>query len=130
MITLAGCVITQNDSILLLKRIKTDWYELPGGKIESGEKPEETAIRELKEEIGCDINIVRKIGEKIFQENDYEMNYVWFKANILKGQEPIVSEPNKFSEVKYIPIAELELQSLSPNMKNFLASLNSNEIKL
>jgi 8-oxo-dGTP pyrophosphatase MutT (NUDIX family) len=42
-ITLAGCVILQNSAILLLHRIKTDWYELPGGKINGGETPEETA---------------------------------------------------------------------------------------
>ena len=45
---LAGCVIIQDDTILLVKE-KKDWYwKIPGGKIDPRETPEQTAIRETK----------------------------------------------------------------------------------
>ena len=35
---------------------KEGYYDMPGGKIEEGELPEEAAIREIKEETGIDAN--------------------------------------------------------------------------
>jgi len=45
---------------------KYKYYELPGGGVEKGESLEEGAIREAKEETGCDINIRGEVG--IFKE--------------------------------------------------------------
>lgn len=51
----------QTHHVLAIKRSKTDRYfpnmwALPGGKIEVGETPQMTAVRELKEETGLIIN--------------------------------------------------------------------------
>ena len=44
------------DWVLIVKKDRPEWqkgrYNLPGGKIEEGEFPEEAAIRELEEEAG------------------------------------------------------------------------------
>ncbi|MBI3626693.1 NUDIX domain-containing protein [Candidatus Uhrbacteria bacterium] len=45
-------------------------WELPGGKIEFGEQCHETAIRECREEIGCEIEIVRALP--LFISNIWE----------------------------------------------------------
>lgn len=38
------------------------YYELPGGGVEEGETLEQGAIREAKEETGCDIEITGEVG--------------------------------------------------------------------
>ena len=62
-ITVKGIVVLDN-KILLLKRVKpsTDGlglWELPGGGLEYGETPNQALIRELKEETGLDIVIIK-----------------------------------------------------------------------
>jgi len=124
-ISLSGCIILDKDKILLLNRRKTGWYELPGGKIKPDETPEETAIRELKEELLCDIEIVEKFGEKEFEENGFIMNYHWFVAKLKEEQEPKVGEPEVFDHLKYISLDTLQDNKLSPNMQNLLKEINN-----
>ena len=62
-ITVKGIVVLDN-KILLLKRVKpsTDglgFWELPGGGLEYGETPNQALIRELKEDTGLDIVIIK-----------------------------------------------------------------------
>lgn len=51
-------LILDNDSIVLIKKVGGPYngkLDLPGGTIEWGEKPEETLIRELEEEVGIKV---------------------------------------------------------------------------
>jgi 8-oxo-dGTP pyrophosphatase MutT (NUDIX family) len=126
---LAGCVILKDDAILLIKRIKKNWYELPGGKIED-ETEQEAAIREIFEEVSVRVRIIKKLGRKDFEENGYQLEYNWFLAQIIDGKEPSIGEPEKCEHYKYIPLKELRSYNLSPNMQNFLEEFEKGNISL
>jgi len=57
----AACALVDPDGRVLIaqrpagKPLAGLW-EFPGGKVEAGERPEETLIRELKEELGIAVN--------------------------------------------------------------------------
>jgi 8-oxo-dGTP diphosphatase len=57
LVLVAACALVDTDGRVLLAerpagKSMAGLWEFPGGKIEAGERPEETLIRELKEELG------------------------------------------------------------------------------
>lgn len=64
-----GCaIIVEHDGKILLgernKQNCNGFWVIPGGRVEFGETIEEAGIRELKEETGLDIEILKFIGHK------------------------------------------------------------------
>lgn len=53
-----ACLWLEKEGAWLLVRVRNHqrWY-LPGGKIEVGEEPQQTLVRELKEELGMNISL-------------------------------------------------------------------------
>ena len=80
----AAVIIIDKDKILLLHRIKKgkEYYVIPGGTIEEGEKPEETAVREIKEETNLNV----KLGDVFCRVNDFMHNGTYFLAKKFSGE--------------------------------------------
>ncbi|MCK7612522.1 (deoxy)nucleoside triphosphate pyrophosphohydrolase [Roseibium sediminicola] len=60
-VLVAACALVDVDGRILLAqrpegKSMAGLWEFPGGKVETGERPEETLIRELHEELGIEVN--------------------------------------------------------------------------
>jgi 8-oxo-dGTP diphosphatase len=64
----AGCfgvnavVVDATGRVLLARRDRPQIWNLPGGSWEPGEAPWDTAVRETREEVGVEIEVVRLTG--------------------------------------------------------------------
>lgn len=65
----AGGVVVKHEEgpyVLLIKPHNRNRWQLPKGTIDPGEKPETTAVREVREEAGVDASIVGHLGPITF----------------------------------------------------------------
>lgn len=68
-----AAVIVQDDKFLIQRINKCEYYILPGGHVSLGESSLKALQREVKEEVGCDINI-EQCKFFCFHENFYNKN--------------------------------------------------------
>lgn len=61
-------IFDDNQKVAVLKVRGGAYYKIPGGGIEEGESDEEAAIREAREEAGCEIELLAKLGEDEFPD--------------------------------------------------------------
>lgn len=92
-IPVVGAAIIENGKLLATKRTEGrslgGYWEFPGGKIDSGETPEEALKREVFEEFGANATIFEKIDEPFEKEYDFgvvvlEILYVRLDSEITK----------------------------------------------
>ena len=87
-----GIVVNENNEVLLINRL--DHWDFPKGKMESNEKIEEAAIREVKEETG--IETLKITGKLMTTYHTYVLN----KSEILKETRWFVMNANSSQPLK------------------------------
>ena len=84
-----------------------DYYTFAGGGLEDGESLEEGVIREIKEEFGIDIKVVRKLYEmqcKKFDQKEYFFLCEYIGGEFGTGTGPEFSNNAKYKDSgKFIP---------------------------
>lgn len=53
-------IVFDDEKVWLRKNQRREW-ELPGGKLDEGEQPEETAVREMREELGFEVEAITPV---------------------------------------------------------------------
>ena len=95
LVLVAACALIDADGRVLLTerpagKSMAGLWEFPGGKIETGERPEETLIRELKEELGI---VVREpcLAPLTFASHAYEDFHLLMPLYVCRRWEGIVA---------------------------------------
>lgn len=82
-----GCIIIENEKVLIIQQTKGHWG-FPKGHVEENETEQETAIREVKEETGLDVEIIgsQKYKEQYITDKGRLKEVVYFVAKKIGGK--------------------------------------------
>lgn len=110
-ISVKGIVI--EDGKVWLRKNERDEWELPGGKIDPGEQPEETVLRELSEELGFTAEVADIIDAHMYTvqksiDESLGVLVVCYSCTVLdkSGEFELAGEAGE-SEFKEFPLSEV-----------------------
>ena len=116
-----GAAILHEGRVLAARRTRptaaAGLWELPGGKVEPGEDPDVAVVREIREELGCDIAVTGRLDGEQPVGNGYVLRVA--VAELVLG-EPV---PHEHDAVRWLRPVELDLVSWLDPDRPFLAPL-------
>jgi ADP-ribose pyrophosphatase YjhB (NUDIX family) len=115
-------VTDEHDRIVLIKRRDNDLWALPGGGMELGESIVDTAVREVKEETGLDVEVTGLIG--VYTNPSHVMAYtdgevrqqfsLCFTTRLLGGDLLADSES---TDIAWTPSQDIPSLNMHPSMR-------------
>ncbi len=115
-ISVYGIAVNDRDEVLAVRAHATGLWELPGGGVEISEKIEDCLRREVHEESGYEVSAVID-QPKVRQEFFYRRSKKAFQHSLRfyypieiadTKQDPHVINPEEVTEVKWLPINDLQ----------------------
>lgn len=100
----AGCVVFFGDMVLLIHHERDEW-RLPKGRMEPGEKPAETACREVEEETGIPVRVEEYVAASKYTftrpgvPERFDKTVYWFLATPV-GADATLAAPRPVPQVE------------------------------
>jgi len=140
----ASALIIDNGKVLLLHHKKLGVWLYPGGHIEKDETPDQTVIREVKEETGLDVEIIGGKDNNLADINtdisvlhnpyailcelvgNHYHNDIVYLCRISGDNREIKYNEDESKDVRFFNIDELDDIKLFPNFRRLLEKVFKN----
>lgn len=131
-LTTSAFILAFQGDRLLMTRLAARGWDIPGGHVDAGETPEETARRELYEETGATVGIVRVLGYDKFivhapapegYRYPHPVSYQLFYWGRIMSLDPFTSTKEALERRLFTPEEAQQLAWIRANPELYTAAL-------
>ncbi|MBU6312639.1 MAG: (deoxy)nucleoside triphosphate pyrophosphohydrolase [Actinomycetales bacterium] len=102
-----AAAIERDGRYLAARRTRPEWaagrWEFPGGKVEHGESDEQALVREIREELGVEIAVVRRVPGEWPLHDDLVLHL--YVATLVEGEpQPL----DHHDELRWVTLAQFD----------------------
>jgi len=126
-----GCIIHEN-KVLMARRLDQNIpdadrkLDFPGGKAEFGETPEETVVREVREETGLSVKpveLIPYIHTNIWKTNKVNLSVILicFICKLVNEDPRVINSSRELDKLRWMDIGKIKLHNTLPGITEFLA---------
>lgn len=117
-----GIIFDEHKRVLLCHRRDYDLWNLPGGGLEAGESPWDGLKREVREETGLEIEIIKLAG--VYSKPDKNEIVLSFLCKVISGSLTLNDEADK---IEYFDVETLPKNTSQKQVERIKDVLNSAE---
>ena len=121
----AGAIVVHDDRVLLVRNIRgvtKGRYLLPAGRINSGELPDQAAVREMFEETSLRVEIEGLMGVRIWVMDDGEHNYFFmYRARLLSSISELRPNLEEIDDARFFTREEMDALSVDETWAGAIA---------
>lgn len=113
-VSVVGALIEDDGRYLVCQRHADDTFgsrwEFPGGKVEQGEGKRQALVREIREELGVDIEVIALAGIYEDAMPHLTLRFFLYRCSIVRG----VPESRECQDMRMATLPELRAMDLTP----------------
>ncbi len=121
----AGAIVVHDNRVLLVRNIRgvtKGRYLLPAGRVESGEMPDQAAVRETLEETSLRVEIEGLMGVRIWVMDDSEHNYFFmFRAKLLSSISELRPNLEEIDDARFFTKEEMDALTVDETWSGAIA---------
>ena len=112
-VIVSAAVVERDSQYLVTRRLHgthlEGFWEFPGGKCETGETHAQCLVREIREELGCDVAVGEKLLSVVHEYPEHTVELHFFRCAVASEPQPLLGQ-----EIRWISRRDLRRLEFPP----------------